>query len=56
MMLKCGQQDNRNYTFGVKDEQIKVAVEDIKTASCPCCGKIVVVGNSNYCSRCGEKL
>ena len=56
MMLKCGQKDNKNYTFGVRSDQIKEAVEEIKTAFCPCCGKMVVVGQSNYCSRCGEKL
>jgi hypothetical protein len=55
-MLKCGQKDNKNYTFGVRNEQIKEAVKDIETAFCPCCGKMVVVGQANYCSRCGEKL
>lgn len=55
-MLKCGQKDNKNYTFGVRVEQIKEAAEEIKTAFCDCCGKMVVVGNAHYCSRCGEKL
>ena len=55
-MLKCGQKDNTNYIFGVRSEQIKEAVKEIETAFCPCCGKMIVVGSSNYCSRCGEKL
>jgi len=54
-ILKCGQKDNTNYTFGVRKEQVKEAIENIKTATCPCCGKMVIA-DSTYCSRCGEKI
>ena len=55
-MLKCGQKDNQNYTFGVRLEQIKKSITDIETKFCSQCGKMVVVGISNFCSRCGEKI
>jgi len=54
-MLKCGQKDNKNYTFGVRKDQIKEAAKETKTIACPCCDKMVLA-NSSYCSFCGEKI
>lgn len=52
-ILKCGQKDNLNYTFGVKPEQMEKIAEEIETSFCPVCGRMIVVG-MRYCPRCGE--
>lgn len=57
-MYKCGQKDNKNYTFGIVQEQLAVAysqtkeVEDIKKCAY-CHGRLSK--NANFCPSCGEK-
>ena len=53
-MLKCGQKNNKNYTFGLTNKQIKEA-EVVCTLVCPKCGK-KLNKCMNFCSGCGEKL
>ena len=53
-MLKCGQKDNKNYTFGVTDKQIKEAqVKEISVYTCPECGQTSIVKTS-FCPNCGK--
>jgi len=57
-MLKCGQQNNKNYTFGVDDKQVREIKEAQKTIiaqTCPHCGQTSMV-KTNYCPNCGESL
>jgi rRNA maturation endonuclease Nob1 len=56
MFLKCSQKNNRNYTFGVTEKQIKEAqsIEDV-IVTCSSCGTKMKKG-TNFCSSCGEKL
>jgi len=52
-MLKCGQKNNTNYTFGVTDKQIeekKEAAHNIHT--CSHCGQTSMV-KTNFCPNCG---
>ena len=52
-MLKCGQRDNKNYTFGLRKEQnIK---ESFTRTSCSKC-KTCIPGGASYCPNCGAKL
>jgi len=53
-MLKCGQKDNKNYTFGVRKEQL----EEKKEASKICCASCgtCFTKKMKYCPSCGEKL
>lgn len=53
-MLKCGQKDNLNYTFGISKAQIKEA-EDKIICACSKCGK-TFNRKVNFCSICGEKI
>jgi len=53
-MLKCGQKDNKNYTFGIKKENIKEA-SNINVIYCSTCGA-TCKDNSKFCSACGEKF
>ena len=39
-MLKCGQKNNVNYTFGLDSKQIKEAeMKEVCVFVCPACGK-----------------
>jgi len=55
-MLKCGQKDNKNYTFGVSKDQILEA--DKKEAVKSCCASCgtYVAPQANFCPSCGEKI
>ena len=56
-MLKCGQKDNTNYTFGLTDKQIKEAklMEIKEIFTCPYCGQTSIV-KTRFCPNCGEKI
>jgi len=57
-MFKCGQKDNKNYTFGVTDKQIKEAQaqsEEIEIFTCSGCGQTSIV-KTNFCSNCGGSM
>ena len=56
-MLKCGQKDNKNYTFGVRKEQMEEehVVLTSKIVMCSKCGK-KHEGEGDHCPFCGEKL
>ncbi len=48
-MLKCGQKDNINYTFGISKEQmmeLKKSSDDVKEK----------LSSIRYCSNCGKKI
>jgi predicted amidophosphoribosyltransferase len=53
-MLKCGQKDNANYTFGVSEKQIKKANKDA-SKFCSACGS-KIRANTDYCSKCGSPV
>ncbi len=53
-MFKCGQKDNKNYTFGVTDKQIKEARKK-EMKICSSCGSSIS-SKSKFCSSCGEKV
>jgi hypothetical protein len=55
MMLKCGQKDNKRYTFGVRKDQIE---EEVKEASKICCGSCgtCLTKKMKFCPSCGEEL
>ena len=57
IMLKCGQKDNKNYTFGLRKDQMKKEA-DMKSISRACCSKcgVCVPGNASFCPNCGAKL
>jgi rRNA maturation endonuclease Nob1 len=58
MMLKCGQIDNKNYTFGVTEEQIKlnsIKKEQEEKEYCSSCGTLVA-SKLAFCPGCGEKI
>jgi len=48
-MLKCGQKNNKNYTYGIKRED-----KEMKFI-CRSCKKIYGV-KTNYCPICGDKV
>ena len=52
-MLKCGQKDNKNYTFGVRKEQIEE--KEVSKICCASCGTCLTKKMS-FCPSCGEKL
>lgn len=55
-MLKCGQKDNANYTFGIRKEQVsEVEKEAMVTMYCASCSKAYKSG-ANFCQHCGEPL
>jgi uncharacterized OB-fold protein len=56
-MLKCGQKNNSNYTFGIDEKQMREQKEAQKTTiahTCPHCGQTSMVKTS-FCPNCGEK-
>jgi len=54
MMLKCGQKDNKNYTFGVTEKQIKEA-QEVEKVCCASCG-VCLTKKMKFCPSCGEKI
>jgi hypothetical protein len=55
-MLKCGQKDNKKYTFGVRREQLEEVIEkETEKICCASCGSCLL-SKSNFCPSCGEKL
>ena len=55
MMLKCGQKDNKKYTFGVSKDQIKEAEKEISKICCGSCGTCLTK-KMKYCPSCGKEL
>ena len=53
-MLKCGQKDNKNYTFGVRIEQREQIKEANHLIYCGNCGSCVSK-NMKFCPFCREK-
>ena len=54
-MLKCGQKDNKNYTFGVRKEQVEEQEKEDSKLCCASCGTCVLF-KMKFCPSCGEKL
>jgi len=56
-MLKCGQKNNKNYTFGVRKEQMEDPLQE-KEATKICCASCgtCLIKKSRFCPSCGEKL
>jgi len=55
-MLKCGQKNNKNYTFGVRREQIEdINKKESDKICCAFCGTCLTE-RMKYCPSCGEKL
>lgn len=57
MMLKCGEKNNHDYTFGKAEKPIKKA-KKIKQSSghfCTACGNKLLAAAS-YCSKCGSPV
>tara|TARA_Y100000310_G_scaffold13838_1_gene14115 strand:- start:2309 stop:2473 length:165 start_codon:yes stop_codon:yes gene_type:complete len=54
-MLKCGQKDNQNYTFGVRKDQMEVTKVAAPKRCCSACG-VCVTDDAMYCPQCGEEL
>ncbi len=54
-MLKCGQKDNENYTFGVRKEQMEKEAQEKNKICCGSCGACLTK-TSKFCSSCGEKI
>ena len=60
-MLKCGQKDNKKYTFGVRKDQMEeveakeVERKELKKICCGSCGTYVS-SKSSFCPSCGGKV
>lgn len=54
-ILKCGQKDNKNYTFGVRKEQLEEQEKQANKICCAACGTCVIK-SMKYCPSCGEAL
>ena len=52
-MLKCGQKDNKKYTFGVRKEQMEEKEDNM--ICCAFCGGSIK-NKDKFCSSCGEKV
>jgi len=57
MMLKCGEKNNTNYTFGKAKMPIKEAKKVNKAAGifCTACGT-KLPAKASYCSKCGSPV
>jgi uncharacterized OB-fold protein len=57
MMLKCGEKNNSNYTFGLAQQPIKEAKKIKKVAGsfCSACGT-KLSAKASYCSKCGSPV
>ncbi len=56
MMLKCGQKDNKKYTFGVrKDQMEEVEIKETNDICCSSCSACLTK-RSGVCPSCGKEL
>ena len=57
MMLKCGEKNNTNYTFGKAEKPVKVAKKQKQSSGifCSACGK-KLSASASYCSKCGSPV
>jgi len=57
MMLKCGEKNNTNYTFGKAQKPIKEAKKANKAVGsfCTACGT-KLSAKASYCSKCGSPV
>ena len=57
MMLKCGEKNNTDYTFGKAQKPIKEANKSKKASGsfCTACGNALSV-KASYCSKCGSPV
>lgn len=57
MMLKCGEKNNTDYTFGKVEKKIKLAKKNKKASAnfCTACGNKLAV-SASYCSKCGSPV
>ncbi len=54
-MFKCGQQNNKKYTFGLRKEQREEMEKESAVIYCSHCGSICNKKDI-FCSSCGEKI
>ena len=57
MMLKCGEKNNTNYTFGKVEKPVKVAKKRKNSGGnfCTACGN-KLAASASYCSKCGSPV
>ncbi len=55
MMLKCGQKDNKKYTFGLRKEQMEDETKEANKICCAFCGTCLA-SQMSFCPSCGERL
>ena len=56
MMLKCGEKNNNDYTFGKVEKKIKLANKTtISSNFCTACGT-KLNKNVDFCSKCGSPI
>jgi len=57
MMLKCGEKNNTEYTFGKSEKPIKEAKKNKQSSGifCTACGN-KMSSKSSYCSKCGSPV
>ncbi len=57
MFQKCGQKDNKKYTFGLRKEQMEEPLME-KEATMICCASCgtCLTQRMKYCPSCGEKI
>lgn len=58
-MLKCGQRDNKKYTFGIRQE-LDIDRKNVDNLSilkkfCSACGT-KLANNADYCFKCGSPI
>lgn len=55
MMLKCGEKNNTDYTFGKVKRQIKEAGKQSGSSFCSACGS-KLSALASYCTKCGSPV
>ena len=57
MMLKCGEKNNTEYTFGKAKKPVKVAKNNKKAIGsfCTACGT-KLSSKASFCSKCGSPV
>ena len=55
-MLKCGQPDNKNYTFGLRKEQMEDTEKNEENKICCISCGTCITSKMKYCPACGEEL
>ena len=57
MMLKCGEKNNTDYTFGKVEKPIKTSKKNKQPIGnfCTACGTKLVI-SASYCSKCGSPV